>query len=327
MDVVLWDTLGFAIKALVVFVTVVACAAAIFSRARAGRAQGRSRLRIERIDERIRRLADAVRRAGLDARAARKRRKALAKAEASSDGARPNVYVLDFKGDVFASGVDSLRDEVSALAMVAGADDEVVVRVESPGGSAHGYGLAASQLARFRAKGVRLTVCVDKVAASGGYMMAAVADRIVAAPFAVLGSIGVAAPVPNVHRLLERHGVDFEEMTAGAFKRTVTLFGEITPAGRRKFQEQLDETHQLFQDFVGRYRPALDMDRVATGEHWHGTRAVELGLADEISTSDDYLLARADRARIFEVHIDRRRGIRRRLSDVVRAVGSRLLGL
>ncbi|MBI4952087.1 MAG: protease SohB [Myxococcales bacterium] len=328
MPDVLWDTLAFAAKAFVVFATVLACAAAIFGRARAGRGRARSRVRVERVNERMGRAAEAVRRAGMDPRAARKHHKELARRErAAVSSARPSVYVLDFKGDLLATAVESLREEVSALALVVQPDDEVVVRLESPGGAAHAYGLAASQLARLRDRGIRLTACVDKVAASGGYMMAAVAERIVAAPFAILGSIGVAAPVPNLHRLLERHGVDYREMTAGEFKRTVSVFGEITEDGRRKFQEQLDETHGLFKDFVQRYRPALDVARVATGEHWHGTRALELGLADELATSDDYLLARLDRARIFEVRVERPRTLRGWLGRSLDLVRARLVGV
>ena len=108
------------------------------------------------------------------------------------------------------------------------------------------YGLAASQMQRIRDKKLKLTVCVDKVAASGGYMMAVVADKIIAAPFAVLGSIGVLAQVPNFHRLLKKHDVDFEMLTAGKYKRTLTMFGENTDKGREKFQEDIEDTHVLF---------------------------------------------------------------------------------
>ena len=203
---------------------------------------------------------------------------------------KPCVYVLDFKGDISASETTALREEISAIINVAKADDEVLLRLESPGGVVHGYGLAASQLARLKQKGIKLTVAVDKVAASGGYMMACVADKIVSAPFAIIGSIGVVAQIPNIHRLLKKHDVDVDVMTAGEFKRTVTVLGENTEKGKQKFQLELEETHQLFKQFVAQNRPHLDVDKVATGEHWFGQQALELQLVDELATSDDIIL-------------------------------------
>lgn len=203
---------------------------------------------------------------------------------------KPCVYVLDFKGDISASETTALREEISAIVNVAKADDEVLLRLESPGGVVHGYGLAASQLARLKQKGIKLTVAVDKVAASGGYMMACVADKIISAPFAIIGSIGVVAQIPNIHRLLKKHDVDVDVMTAGEFKRTVTVLGENTEKGKQKFQAELEETHQLFKQFVAQNRPHLDIDKVATGEHWFGQQALELQLVDELATSDDIIL-------------------------------------
>ncbi|MDN5682110.1 MAG: protease SohB, partial [Ewingella sp.] len=193
---------------------------------------------------------------------------------------KPCLYVLDFKGSMDAHEVTSLREEISAVLAVATPEDEVLLRLESPGGVVHGYGLASSQLARLRQGGIRLTVAVDKVAASGGYMMACVADRIVAAPFAIIGSIGVVAQIPNFSRLLKKNDIDVELHTAGEFKRTLTLFGENTEEGREKFREDLNETHVLFKEFVHQHRPSLDIDSVATGEHWFGTQAREKGLID-----------------------------------------------
>lgn len=190
---------------------------------------------------------------------------------------KPCLYVLDFKGSMDAHEVTSLREEISAVLAAATPQDEVLLRLESPGGVVHGYGLAASQLERLRKGGIRLTVAVDKVAASGGYMMACVADRIVAAPFAIIGSIGVVAQIPNFHRLLKKNDIDVELHTAGQFKRTLTLFGENTEQGREKFREDLNETHELFKQFVHQQRPSLDIDSVATGEHWFGSQAKEKG--------------------------------------------------
>ena len=209
------------------------------------------------------------------------------------DDDKPRLFVVDFHGSIDAKEVTSLREEISAILSVATKDDEVFVRLESGGGMVHGYGLASSQLDRVRQNEIPLTVSVDKVAASGGYMMACVANKIISAPFAILGSIGVIAQVPNFHKLLKKNDVDFEQFTAGEFKRTVTMFGENTPKGKEKFTQELEETHVLFKDFVLAHRPSLDVAKVATGEHWFGTKALELGLVDTIQTSDDYLQSKS----------------------------------
>ncbi len=213
-----------------------------------------------------------------------------------------NVFVLDFHGDIKASHVQQLREEISAILTIAEAGDEVIVRLESGGGMVHAYGLAAAQLARIKDAGLTLTVCVDKIAASGGYMMACVADKILAAPFAVVGSIGVVAQMPNVHDLLEKHDIDVEVFTAGKYKRTVTVFGKNTPEDKQKFQQELEETHRLFQDFVTQYRPQLDLDKVATGEHWYGEDAINLKLVDQLTTSDSYLMGEMKNRQVYLVH-------------------------
>ena len=202
------------------------------------------------------------------------------------------VYVLDFKGDTAASAVENLREEITLILATAKAGrDRVVVRLESPGGMVHSYGLAAAQLVRLRDAGFNLTICVDKVAASGGYMMACTANEIVSAPFAVLGSIGVVAQIPNFNRLLKEKNIDFELYTAGQYKRTVTMFGENTEEGKAKFEQELQQTHELFKHFVEKYRPQLNVELVATGEHWYGKDALELSLVDQLQTSDEYLLS------------------------------------
>ncbi|AYA40149.1 protease SohB [Xenorhabdus nematophila] len=222
---------------------------------------------------------------------------------------KPNLYVLDFKGSMDAHEVDSLREEISAILAVADKKDEVLLRLESPGGMVHGYGLAASQLTRLRQKGIRLTVVVDKVAASGGYMMACVADRIIAAPFAIIGSIGVVAQLPNIHRLLKKNDIDVELHTAGEYKRTLTMFGENTEQGRKKFQEDLNETHKLFKSFIYQHRPSLDVESVATGEYWYGTQAKEHGLIDEVGVSDDFLIEQIDHCEVIGVSYSRRKRV------------------
>ncbi|MFZ7223935.1 protease SohB [Avibacterium avium] len=221
------------------------------------------------------------------AKAEKEKRK---KGENPENERKPHLFVLSFKGDISASETTALREEVSAIIAVAKPEDEVLLRLESPGGVVHGYGLAASQLARLKQHKIKLTVAVDKVAASGGYMMACVADKIIAAPFAIIGSVGVVAQVPNIHRLLKKHDVDVDVMTAGEYKRTVTLLGENTEKGKEKFQQELNETHQLFKQFIVQHRPQIDVEKIATGEHWFGQQALGLNLVDEIATSDDLIL-------------------------------------
>ncbi|EKM7175386.1 protease SohB [Cronobacter sakazakii] len=234
--------------------------------------------------------------------------KARAKRGDAAPAGKPTLYVLDFKGSIDAHEVSALREEVTAVLAVAKPADEVLVRLESPGGVVHGYGLAASQLQRLRERQIPLTIAVDKVAASGGYMMACVANNIVAAPFAIIGSIGVVAQIPNFNRLLKRNDIDIELHTAGQYKRTLTLLGENTEEGREKFREDLNETHHLFKEFVHNMRPSLDIDAVATGEHWYGVQAKEKGLVDEISTSDDLIIARmAEREVVSLRYMQRKR--------------------
>ncbi|WP_367103268.1 protease SohB [uncultured Psychrobacter sp.] len=229
-----------------------------------------------------------------------KKAKKLSKDKAK--GESKQVFVLDFDGDIKASAVKHLREEISTLISTANKGDEVVIRLESAGGLVHGYGLAAAQLARLKDAGLKLTVCVDKVAASGGYMMACVADNIIAAPFAVIGSIGVVSQLPNFHKWLKNHDVDYEMFTAGDYKRTVTLFGENDDEDRAKYQEELEQTHELFKHFVNRYRAMLDLDKVATGEHWYGEDAVHLNLVDHLQTSDSYILELMDDNQVYAVH-------------------------
>nr|WP_163503209.1 protease SohB [Halomonas socia] len=224
-----------------------------------------------------------------------------------------SVWVIEFHGDIKASATPRLAEEVSALLAVAEAGDEVVVLLESAGGLVHAYGLAAAQLDRLREADIATTVCVDKVAASGGYMMACTAQRLRVAPFAVLGSIGVVAQLPNVHRLLKRHDIDVDVMTAGRYKRTLTVFGENTEEGREKFIEDLEGIHGLFKDYVAARRPQLDIEAVATGEIWYGSEALQKGLADEVGTSEAYLLERMAEARVFKVSLEVRRGLGERL--------------
>ncbi|MFK8022246.1 MAG: protease SohB [Pseudomonadales bacterium] len=222
------------------------------------------------------------------------------------------LFVLDFNGDMQASAVSNLREEISAVLSFASKNDEIVLRLESPGGLVHSYGLAASQLQRIKAREIPLTICVDKVAASGGYMMACLGNKIIAAPFAVLGSIGVVAQIPNFHRVLKKNDVDVEILTAGEYKRTMTMLGENTDAGRSKFVEELEETHDLFKEWVAEHRTQLDVADVATGETWYGTRALKHKLVDEIMTSDDYIAGQIDEAKIFQIRYEEKKSLQQK---------------
>ncbi|MBT1870829.1 protease SohB [Enterobacter mori] len=303
------------------------------------RKRQRGELRITRLSEQYKEMQEEMSLALLDSHQQKlwlktqkkkhkqeaKAAKAKAKLAAPQDEAKPRVYVLDFKGSMDAHEVSSLREEVTAVLAVAKPQDQVVVRLESPGGVVHGYGLAASQLQRLREKQIPLTVAVDKVAASGGYMMACVADKIVAAPFSIIGSIGVVAQIPNFNRFLKNKEIDIELHTAGQYKRTLTLLGENTEEGRQKFREDLNETHHLFKDFVHRMRPSLDIEQVATGEHWYGTQAQEKGLVDEVGTSDDLLLNLMEGRELVGVRFTQRKRLLDRFTNSAAESADRLL--
>ncbi|MBI2786653.1 MAG: protease SohB, partial [Legionella longbeachae] len=216
---------------------------------------------------------------------------------------QPTLYVIDFQGDIKASQVEQLRDEVTAILCTAKPTDEVLVRLDSPGGVVNSYGLAASQLQRIRDKKIPLTVSIDKMAASGGYLMACVANDIIAAPFAIIGSIGVVAQIPNVHRWLKKHDIDVELLTAGEYKRTLTVFGENTEKGRKKTLEDLEKIHTVFRNYLVSNREQLDIDKVSTGEHWLAKDAIELKLVDKLSTSDEYLLEKISHYKAFKLAI------------------------
>ncbi len=240
---------------------------------------------------------------------AKEEHKARKKEAQKGTQSRNRVYVIEFEGDVQASAVTGLREEVTAVLSVATEKDEVVVRLESPGGMVHSYGLAASQLQRIASRKIPLTIAVDKVAASGGYMMACIGDKILAAPFALLGSIGVVAQIPNFHRLLKNKDIDVEVLTAGEYKRTLTMFGENTDKGREKFVDELEDVHTLFKEFVSENRPIVEIEQVATGEAWYGKRALEQKLVDELMTSDEYIIDKCAEHDVFQVkyteHVNR----------------------
>lgn len=284
----------------------------------AAKAQDKPELEIEMLHEKYKHFGKILKSATLT----KEERKAEKKKDKKEDKVKKHehqrkIFVIDFDGDMKASATEDLRQEITAILNAATPQDEVVIRLESPGGVVHGYGLAASQLLRVREKNIPLTVCVDKVAASGGYLMSCVANKILSAPFAIVGSIGVVAQLPNFYQVLKKHNVDFKEYTAGEYKRTVSILGEITPKGEEKFKEQLEATHLLFKQWVSEYRPQVDMEQVATGEYWYGKQALGLKLVDEIQTSDDYLLSQAGTNQIIKVSFAKKQKLSEKLAEIV----------
>lgn len=254
----------------------------------------------------------------LDKKAAKQKIKAWKSLKKQKKNERmPRLFVLKFEGDIAATDTDKLSEEVTALVQIADPGDEVLLKLESAGGVVHGYGYAASQLLRLKDHGIKLTVAVDKVAASGGYLMAVVADQLLAAPFAIIGSIGVIAQLPNFNRLLKEKGVDFEQVTAGNYKRTLTLFGENTEAGREKLKEQLEGIHIQFKDFIHRQRPEVNVNEIATGDHWLAEEAFRLKLVDDLKTSDSYLLdAFMQNRPLFKLEYQSRKSMKQRLMKI-----------
>jgi len=292
----------------IVFLALAFIVAMLMMRAKAG---GDEHLEVKNINQKFEHMQLMLQSAVLPKKAFKKSVKEIEAKHKEEDKAedkeKHRIFVINFKGDVRASEVSSLREEISAVLTTATTEDEVVVILESGGGTVHGYGLAASQLIRVKNKKIKLTVAVDEVAASGGYMMACVADHIIAAPFAVIGSIGVLAQIPNFHKLLKKHDIDFEQISAGKYKRTLSLFGENTDEDREKLKEELEETHELFKEFVKENRESVDIEKTATGEYWYGKRALEFGLVDALQTSDDYLGHAVDSADIYEVTFVRKK--------------------
>ncbi len=316
-------------KALTLFLLIVGILLSVVGVAMRNRHAPSEQIDVKRINDRFRDMADALEMATLPPalvkkreKAQKKERKAQAKSEKNApEEPKKRVFVLNFHGDIRASEVALLREEVTAILLGVREGDEVLVRLESAGGMVHAYGLAASQIMRLRDAGVDVTVSVDKVAASGGYLMACVANRILAAPFAVIGSIGVVAEIPNFNRLLKKHDIDYEQISAGEYKRTISMLGETTDRARAKVKEEVEQTHTLFKDFVKARRPIVDLDAVATGEHWLGSQAYQLKLVDDIRTSDDYLMSLRDTADIFEVEYTIKKKVLDRLSGLIGQLG------
>lgn len=336
----------FLAKAATIVIAIILVLGAISASGKHRRGEKKGALRITQLNEHFDDLRDELRRNVLDKaqlKLLHKAEKKQAKAEQKAEKARlkqeqqagpeataasprkKRIYVLNFDGDIAAEAVSSLREEISAVLTMAEKTDEVVLRLESPGGMVHAYGLASSQLLRLKSEEIPLTICVDKVAASGGYMMACLADRLVAAPFAILGSIGVLVQLPNFHRVLKKNEIDYEIITAGEFKRTLTQFGEITQKARDKVQEDVDIMHQLFKNWVKEHRPIVDIDKIATGETWVGKQSLDLNMVDELGTSDECILNLCNDADVFEVEFEIKKSIQDKLGSMLETSVGRII--
>ena len=272
------------------------------------------RIFVKRVNDRLEELSLTIYKESLSPNAFKKKQKSIKNKK--RDDTKPKSYLINFDGDIKASAVTHLRDEITAILRVARKNDTVLLRLESAGGTLHGYGLAASQLERLKNEGLHLTVLVDKIAASGGYLMACVADEIIAAPFAIVGSIGVVAQLPNFNRLLKKNDVDFELLTAGKHKRSLTMFGENTEQGREKFQADIDIAHEVFKEYVSKNRKDIDIEKIATGEYWQATNAITLGLVDRLATSDDVILENAKVSEVFEISSLKKQALLSRLFSI-----------
>ena len=299
-------------------------------------------IRLTQINEHIEELRDTLRASILDkeelkeiekaekkkTKAENKKKKVTAKnTEGSSkdDSITKRHFVLNFEGNIAADAVESLREEITAILSMATKDDEVILRLESPGGMVHAYGLASSQLLRIKNKNIPLTICVDKVAASGGYMMACLADRLVAAPFAIIGSIGVLVQLPNFHRVLKKYDVDYEIISAGEYKRTLTHFGEITNKGKDKVKEDVENIHQIFKDWVKTYRPSVEIDTIATGETWVGSQAKDRYMVDDIKTSDECVIEACETSEVYEIKFEIKKSLQLKLASLLEESTHRLI--
>ena len=332
----------FLAKAATVVIAIMLVIGAIAAAGNRRRSGKRGRIKVTKLNRHVDELRNALRASVLpkarikqlakaekaDRKKAAKEEKKQAKIAGDGEGSpekEKRLFVLRFKGDMAAEKVASLREEITAILSIASESDEVLLCLESPGGMVHAYGLASSQLTRIRERKIPLTICVDKVAASGGYMMACLADKLIAAPFAIIGSIGVLVQLPNFHRALKSKEIDYEIVTAGEFKRTMTVFGEITDKARDKVQQDVDNIHGLFKNWVKEHRPVVDLDRIATGETWVGIQAKELQLVDEISTSDECIVAACAEHKVYQVEYLIRKPAHERLSQALYAALDRLL--
>lgn len=327
LDILLQLMLFFT-KTVMVIIAVLLITVGIIAIISKSRRKGKDGITIIKLNESYELLAEEINHQTLskkDFKAFLKQQKLADKKNDQVEKHHKRIFVLRFDGDIRAMEVNNLREEITAILTCATSQDEVLLILESAGGVVHGYGLAASQLQRLRDKNIYLTVAVDKVAASGGYMMACIANRILAAPFAIVGSIGVVFQLPNFNRFLKQHNVNFEQITAGEYKRTLTMFGENTEVGREKVTQEVEETHGLFKQLITQYRPQIDLQQVATGEHWFATQAIEFKLVDKLQTSDDFLMQASKENDLYEITFQKKKKLSEKILGGISYLYSNLM--
>lgn len=317
----------FVVQTIIIIAATLIIIAGIAAIACKNKIKEKAKIKLRKLNKYYQELTDTINKEILPKAEYKKQKKLGKKDQKKQPKEQPRIFVLNFLGDIKASAVNSLREEITAILNVAKPGDKVLAKIESGGGVVHGYGLGASQLQRIKNAGIELITSVDKVAASGGYMMAATAEKIIAAPFAILGSIGVIAQLPNFHRFLKKHDIDFEQITAGEYKRTLTLFGENTRHGRNKLQEEVEDIHTLFKDFIKQNRPQVEIDKVATGEYWFAKRAIDFNLVDELITSDDYLMQASKQSEIFEISYKKKKKLHEKFTNGMQIITNKLTSL
>jgi serine protease SohB len=318
----------FAAEAFTLVIAILAVFFGILAISSSAKQQPKGKLIIKPLNECYQSIVNEIYNGTLDKKALQSHKKLLKKSKKEAEKTesnKPRLFVIDFIGDIKASAVSSLRECITAILLTAQKNDEVLLRLESPGGAVHCYGLAASQLARLRTANIHLTIAVDQVAASGGYMMACLANQIIAAPFAIIGSIGVVFQLPNFNRLLHKNNVEFEQVTAGEYKRTLSMFGENTKQDRAKVQQDVDETQVLFKQHIQTYRPNLDISQVATGEHWYGQQALKFDLIDQLGTSDDFLLQAIDKFALYQLTYEQKKPLGKKLTEGLSKISAKWL--
>lgn len=167
----------------------------------------------------------------------------------------------------------------------------VVMRVNSPGGSAAASQEIFDAVQRYQKSGKKMIVSMGDVAASGGYFVAAPADIIYANPATLTGSIGVIMQLLNYEGLFDLVGLDQVTIKSGKYKDIGSPNRPMTPAEKKILQNILDEVHDQFKEAVmeGRGMSKADVDNIATGEIWSGRQAKEIGLVDELGGLKDAL--------------------------------------
>lgn len=299
----LYDISLFFLKSLIIVVGLLVVILIPMIQSQKRKAGKKKKLELENLKNRFKPYIQEFHQAHMNKKKYKNYLKQLKKKEPiESEKEKPNSFLISFTGDKMATQVESLRDEVSLILNIAKPEDEVILLLESPGGAVASYGLAASQLVRLRDR-LKLTICVDTVAASGGYLMASTGHQIISAPFALVGSIGVLFQTPNIHEFLKKRDISFEEITAGKYKRTITPFGKITEEKKQKLQEQIDLVYFQFKNFLKKYRENLDFEKVATGEVWLGAEALKLHLVDKIQCSDDYIMEALKTRNVYKIKL------------------------